>query len=90
MRKRFGDSKDKIEQSFSSHSDHDFIILKKLNEKSKKEDLENDFKASFRLLSPDSARFQAAKQMSYREGLGMYKNPKDFVHRQVILINFLY
>jgi hypothetical protein len=45
----------------------------------------DDFQASFRLLTPNQARTQAAKGMSFRDGLEQYRNPMPHDFRGVSL-----
>lgn len=45
---------------------------------------ELDFQKSFRVLTPNGARIQASKSMSFREGLEQYKNPKPHDFRGVL------
>ena len=53
------------------------------NYESNNSNTELDFKKSFRALTPNGARIQASKSMSFREGLEKYKNPKPHDFRGV-------
>ena len=52
-------------------------------------DIAQDFRVNIRVDTPEGARVKAAKEMGFREGLDMYKNPKPHDFRGVMVLNFL-
>jgi hypothetical protein len=46
---------------------------------------DSDFYTRFRVLTPNSARMNAAQSMGYRNGLEQYRIPKSYDHRPVCI-----
>lgn len=58
-------------------------FFNKTNNSNTEEKEEEDFQVSFRVPTPQAARIKASRTMSFREGLGQYKNPAPHDFRGV-------